>query len=47
MSIKAHENAKQQRFMRTEECRNLFQIRNGVETLPDFSWIKGIPECFG
>lgn len=34
VSIKAHENAKQQRFMGTEEYRNLFRIRNGVETLP-------------
>lgn len=34
VSIKAHERAKQQRFMGTEEFRNLFKIRNGVETLP-------------
>ncbi len=33
-SIKAHERAKQQRFMGTEEFRNLFKIRNGVETVP-------------
>ena len=34
VSIKSHERAKQQRFMGTEEFRNLFKIRNGVETLP-------------
>lgn len=34
VSIKAHERAKQQRFMGTEEFRNLFKIRNGVETVP-------------
>lgn len=34
VSIKAHESAKQQRFMETEEYRNLFKIRNGVETVP-------------
>ena len=34
VSVKAHERAKQQRFMSTEEFRNLFRIRNGVETLP-------------
>ena len=34
ISIKSHERAKQQRFMGTEEFRNLFKIRNGVETLP-------------
>ncbi len=34
VSIKAHERAKQQLFMGTEEFRNLFRIRNGVETVP-------------
>lgn len=34
VSIKAHERAKQQRFMGTEEFRNLSKIRNGVETVP-------------
>lgn len=34
VSLKTHERAKQQRFMSTEEFRNLFKIRNGVETLP-------------
>lgn len=34
VSLKAHERAKQQRFMDTEEFRNLFKIRNGVETIP-------------
>lgn len=34
VSIKAHESAKQQRFMEREEFRNLFKIRNGVETVP-------------
>lgn len=34
VSIKAHESAKQQRFMESEEFRNLFKIRNGVETVP-------------
>lgn len=34
VSIKAHERAKQQRFMKEEEYRNLFKIRNGVETIP-------------
>lgn len=34
VSIKAHESARQQRFMETEEYRNLFKIRNGVETVP-------------
>lgn len=34
VSIKAHERAKQQRFMETEEFRNLFKIRNGIETVP-------------
>ena len=34
VSIKAHERAKQQRFTGTEEFRNLFKIRNGVETVP-------------
>ena len=34
VSIKSHERAKQQRFMESEEFRNLFKIRNGVETLP-------------
>ena len=34
VSIKAHESAKQQRFMETAEYRNLFKIRNGVETVP-------------
>ena len=34
ISLKAHERAKQQLFMDTEEFRNLFKIRNGVETLP-------------
>lgn len=34
VSVKAHERAKQQRFMGTEEFRNLFKIRNGVETVP-------------
>ena len=34
VSIKSHERAKQQRFMETEEFRNFFKIRNGVETLP-------------
>ena len=34
VSVKSHERAKQQRFMGTEEFRNLFKIRNGVETLP-------------
>lgn len=34
VSVKAHESAKQKRFMGTEEYRNLFRIRNGVETVP-------------
>lgn len=34
VSVKAHERAKQQRFMGTEEFRNLFKLRNGVETVP-------------
>lgn len=34
VSIKAHERAKQQKFMGTEEFHNLFKIRNGVETVP-------------
>lgn len=34
LSVKAHESAKQKRFMGTEEYRNLFRIRNGVETVP-------------
>ena len=34
VSVKAHERAKQQRYMGTEEFRNLFKIRNGVETVP-------------
>lgn len=34
VSIKAHERAKQQKFMGTEEFRSLFRIRNGVETIP-------------
>ncbi len=34
VSVKAHERAKQQLFMGTEEFRNLFRIRNGVETVP-------------
>lgn len=34
ISVKAHERAKQQRYMGMEEFRNLFRIRNGVETLP-------------
>lgn len=34
VSIKARERAKQQKFMGTEEFRNLFRIRNGVETIP-------------
>lgn len=34
VSVKAHERAKQQQFMGTEEFRNLFRIRNGVETVP-------------
>lgn len=34
VSVKAHERAKQQKFMGTEEFRNLFKIRNGVETVP-------------
>ena len=34
VSVKAHERAKQQRFMGTEEFCNLFKIRNGVETVP-------------
>ena len=34
VSVKSHERAKQQRFMGTEEFRNFFKIRNGVETLP-------------
>lgn len=34
ISVKAHESAKQKRFMGTEEYRNLFRIRNGVETVP-------------
>lgn len=32
--IKAHESAKQKRFMGTEEYRRLFRIRNGVEIVP-------------
>lgn len=34
VSIKAHDRATQQRFMGTEEFKNLFRIRNGVETIP-------------
>lgn len=34
VSLKAHERAKQQRFMDTEEFHNLFKIRNGIETVP-------------
>lgn len=34
VSVKAHEHAKQRKFMETEEFRNLFRIRNGVETVP-------------
>lgn len=34
VSLKAHERAKQQRSMKGEEFRNLFRIRNGVETIP-------------
>ena len=34
VSVKAHERARQQRFMGTEEFCNLFKIRNGVETVP-------------
>lgn len=34
VSVKACERAKQQKFMETEEFRNLFRIRNGVETVP-------------
>lgn len=34
VSIKAHERAKQQRVMHMEEYKNLFRIRNGVETVP-------------
>lgn len=34
VSVKAHEREKQHRFMDTEEFRNLFKIRNGVETVP-------------
>ena len=34
VSVKAHETAKQRRFMETEEFRSLFRIRNGVETVP-------------
>lgn len=34
VSIKAHERAKQQRFMETKEFRSFFRIRNGVETIP-------------
>lgn len=34
VSVKAHEHAKQRRVMETEEFRNLFRIRNGVETVP-------------
>ncbi|MBQ6875168.1 MAG: transposase, partial [Lachnospiraceae bacterium] len=34
VSIKSHERAKQQRFMETKEFRDLFKLRNGVETLP-------------
>lgn len=34
VSIKAHDRAMQQRFMETEEFKNLFKIRNGVETVP-------------
>lgn len=33
VSVKAHERAKQQKFMGTEEFRDLFRIRNGVETV--------------
>lgn len=33
ISVKAHEWAKQQKFMGTEEFRNLFRIRHGVETV--------------
>ena len=34
VSVKAHERARQQRFMGTEEFKNLFRIRNGIETVP-------------
>lgn len=34
VSVKAHERARQQRFMSTEEFKNLFRIRNGIETVP-------------
>lgn len=34
VSVKAHERAKQQKFMGTEEFRHFFRIRNGVETVP-------------
>lgn len=34
VSLKAHESAKQKRYMGTEEYRGLFRIRNGVETVP-------------
>ena len=40
VSIKAHESAKQQQFMETEEFRNLFKIRNGVETVPSMLRIQ-------
>lgn len=34
VSVKAHERAKQQKLMETEEFHNLFKIRNGIETVP-------------
>ena len=34
ISVKSHEQARQQCFMSTEEFKNLFWIRNGVETVP-------------
>lgn len=34
ISVKSHERARQQCFMGTEEFKNLFRIRNGIETLP-------------
>ena len=40
VSVKSHERAKQQRFMGTEEFRNLFKIRNGVCLLYTSSWYK-------
>lgn len=36
ISVKAHERAKQQRYMGTEEFRNLFRIRNGVKHCHQF-----------